>query len=209
MAIGTITAVDRVGEDGQDPTFVEHIKFAGDATYPDGGTLAIETAIRAALGTRQIELMAVIAEDCGVYLPQLVETPAEVTSAATFATADQDTNTLIYEIDGVAATLTLAGVHTSAAHLVASWNAVAGLYSYVDATGQVFVRTDDGGADKTFQITGGTANAVYLFPTTLNSGSAVKRLRVRDLSAAGADAQVGTGTTDLSGTVFNLVVLGK
>jgi len=205
MAIGTITSIAATGGDPAAPIFVDKVQFTGDSAYPTGGTLAFETALRAVLG-RAVEIIDIMPNDCGVYLPQMVETPAEVDSTCTFPVADQDTKTITYKLDGGAEqTITLAGAHTAAAHFVASITAEAGIDSYVSGT-DVRVRTTDGGAEKTLQITGGTANAVLLFPTTIASGSATKRLRVRDLSSAGAEV---TAATDLSGTVFKFTVLSR
>lgn len=175
--------------------------WPGDAVYPDGGTAAILAAVRTAALDGGLVLVDVIPGDCGVYRPVLTETPASVTSAATFPTADQDTNTITYILNGAAeATLTLAGAHTSAAHLAASFNAETGVHAYVDVAGQVIVKTDRTGTAADLQITGGTANAVYLFPTTANVGTADKLLKV--LTETNVDAGFNTITTDLSGTEF-------
>lgn len=207
MSIGTIEVQQSANVDNLLNARVDVIKFAGDSAYPDGGTAGIQAAIRTGLG-REVTPVAIMPQDCGVYRPVLTETPASVTTVATFPTPDQVGNTVLYKLDGGAEqTVTLAGAHTSAAHLAASMNAETGLHSYVDGSGQCIVKTDDVGPDATLQITGGTANAVYGFPTTLNTGSTDKLLKV--LTQANVDVGANTASTDLSGTTFEIAVISK
>jgi hypothetical protein len=180
------------------------VRWTGDAVYPDGGS-AIETILRTTCSDQGLTPVALIPGDSGVYRPLLTETPAVLQTAATWATADQQGNTLIYSINGAAAvTLTLVGVHTSRAHLAASLNAIAGIHAYDDGV-QVTVKTDRTGTGASFQITGGTANAVYLFSTTAVTGSATKLVKV--MTQANVDAGANTVSTDLSGTEFNATFL--
>jgi hypothetical protein len=207
MSIGTIEVQQRANVDNLLNARVDVIKFTGDATYPDGGTSGIEATIRAGIG-REVTLIAIMPQDCGVYRPVLTETPASVKTVATYPTADQVGNTILYKLDGGAEqTVTLAGAHTTAAHLAASMNAEAGLHAYEDSDGQCIVKTDDVGPDATLQITGGTANTAYAFPTTLNTGSTAKLLKV--LTEAFVDAGANVASTDLSGTTFEIAVLSK
>jgi hypothetical protein len=85
MAIGTITIADRLqlGDGGQ----LLRCTFAGDVAYPTGGTLAaaVLTALKAALktaeglatdtnvrGPENPTIAAIIAGDCGKYVPTWV-----------------------------------------------------------------------------------------------------------------------------------------
>lgn len=204
MSITTMAQVLAAGDGSGVNLKARTVRWTGDAAYPDGGS-AIEAILRTTCQDGSLTPVAIVPGDCGVYRPLITETPASVLTAATWATADQDTNTLTYKLNGAAeATLTLAGVHTSRAHLAASIDAVAGLQAYDDGT-QVQVKTDLKGTGASFQITGGTANAVYLFPTTLNSGSATKLVKV--MTQANVDAGHDTLSTDLSGTEFNATFL--
>ena len=206
MSIGTIRRKEYGGQKVMAPTFADRVAFAGDNNYNTGGTRDIEASLQAITGDRR-EIIDIIPGDCGVYLPQAVDTPAEQLTGCAFPVADQVGKTITYKLDGGAEqTVTLAGAHTSAAHLAASLNAEAGLDSYVDGAGACVVRTTDGGPHKTLEITGGTANAVYLFPTTVSTGSLAKRLKVRDLSAAGAEIALAS---DVSGTTFNMTVISQ
>lgn len=204
MAITTMAQVLAAGDGSGVNLKARTVRWTGDAAYPDGGS-AIETILRTTCLDGSLTPVVIVPGDCGVYRPLITETPASVLTAATWATADQDTNTLTYKLNGAAvATLTLAGVHTSRAHLAASIDAIVGLQAYDDGT-QVQVKTDLKGTGASFQITGGTANAVYLFPVTLNSGSATKLVKV--MTQANVDAGHDTLSTDLSGTEFNATFL--
>ena len=205
MSITTMAQVLAAGDGSGVNLKARRVRWTGDAAYPDGGS-AIETILRATCRDQGLSPVAVVPGDCGVYRPLLTETPASVlTAAAAWATADQDGNTLIYELNGAAAvTETLAGAHTTRAHLAATLDAIAGVQAYDDGT-QVQIKTDLKGPGASFQITGGTANAVYLFPTTLSQGSATKLVKV--MTETNVDAGHDTASTDLSGTEFNATFL--
>lgn len=66
MALGTITIVKQAAAHG--PLFHDRISFAGDGAYPTGGTAAFETTFRTKIGSTRT-IVAIIAEDCGVYRP--------------------------------------------------------------------------------------------------------------------------------------------
>ena len=184
-------------------------RWTGDALYPNGGS-AITSVLRTAAGDNGIEPIACIPADCGVYRPVITETPAVLeTGVASWPVADQDTKTLTYKVNGGAeATLTLAGAHTSRAHLAASINSgIAGVLAYDDGT-QVTIKTIRTGEDASFQVMGGTANTVYLFDTTAVAGSSTKLLKV--FTEANVDAAAAPpATVDLSGTEFNATFLCK
>jgi hypothetical protein len=208
MTIENMTKADQGGVSPAASLYCDLVKFAGDAVYPYEGVAGIEGIVRTAVG-RAVTLLGVIGQQCGAYEPVITETPAYVTDAATFPTADQDTKTLKYKLNGAdEATLTLSGAHTTAAHLAASITAITGIEAYVDSTGHVLVKTDKRGAAATLEITGGTANTVYLFPTTVNYGSDDKLLVIKNKSD-GTNAGSKTATADLSGTNFDMVVLSK
>ena len=210
----TITSIQnrlQAGASGNEALFHHLIKFLGAANYNDGGVN--ETALlQAAVGKDVTPIAIIPVQTVGSYPdyePRLVPTQASVVSAATFATADQDTNTIIYKLNGAAAaTLTLSGAHTTAAHLAASIEAVVGLHAYVDAAGQVTVKTTENGADASIEITGGTANAVYLFPTTENVGSDTLLMLI--VKADGTDVGLASASAvDLSTETFTCVLISK
>ena len=188
--------------DGRKALVFENI---GDAAYPDGGS-AIETILRATCLDQGLTPVALVPGDSGVYRPLLTETPAVLaTVVAAWPVADQTGNTLIYKLNGAAAiTHTLVGAHTSRAHLAASLDALDGIHAYDDGV-QVTVKSDRTGTGASFQITGGTANAVYLFSTTAVAGTAVKLVKV--MTETNVDAGANTVSTDLSGTEFNATFL--
>jgi hypothetical protein len=68
MALGTITRVAAKSGDSSKPVFYDRISFAGDDAYPTGGTTGFDTAIQTLLGDAR-EVVAVIPEDCGPYMP--------------------------------------------------------------------------------------------------------------------------------------------
>lgn len=212
MTISGIVVKDEMGASGAEATFVTRIRFTASAVYVDGG-VDENALLRAAIGKKVTPITIIgcrcIAGTTRTYAPRIVFTQASVQSAATFATADQDTKTLTYILNGAAeATLTLSGAHTTAAHLAASINAIAGIHAYVDDTGQVTVKTDRDGADADLQITGGTANTVYLFPTTANVGSDTPLLAIFD-DATGLDAGLNDPSLNLSAYEFEATLLSK
>jgi hypothetical protein len=209
MTIENMTKALQAGVSPAASLYCDLVKFAGDAVYPYEGTADIEGLVRTAV-SREVTLVGVIGQQCGVYEPVITETPASlVDGVASYPVADQDGNTLIYKLNGAdAVTETLSGGHTTAAHIVATLTAITGIESYVDGDGAAFVKTDRRGAAATLEITGGTANAVYLFSTAVNYGSDDKLLVIKKKSD-GANAGSKTATADLSGTNFDMVVLSK
>jgi len=211
MTIGNVTVKAEMGASGAEATFVDYIRFTGDVTYPDGGSDA-NAALQAAIGKNvtAIGCMGVLTYGANPqYTPRIVHTPATVQSAAAgWPVADQDTKTIIYKLNGGAEqTLTLSGTHTTRAQLAASIEAETGLHAYDDGA-QVTVKTERNGADASLEITGGTANAVYLFPTTVNEGSDDPKLMIVD-PATGEDVGDGAASTDLSGYTFEAVLFSE
>lgn len=68
MALGTITAGVEVGRSGG-PTILQNMSFLGDSSYPTGGTVGFQALARTAVGGESIEILAVVAQDCGLFLP--------------------------------------------------------------------------------------------------------------------------------------------
>jgi hypothetical protein len=68
MALGTITVVKRSGDAASAPLRIDSIQFAGDSTYPAGGSTGLETLLAAKLGITP-EIVAVIPGHCGQYIP--------------------------------------------------------------------------------------------------------------------------------------------
>lgn len=210
----TITSVVKKGDTGTakgNPLFLIRVRFAGAADYVDGGSDEL-SILRAGIGKNVTPLEViktrVVAGTTKTYAARIVQTAAAVLSAAAaWPVADQDGNTLTYILNGAAeATLTLSGAHTTAAQLAASINAVTGIHAYVDDDGQVQVRTDRTGEDADLQITGGTANAVYLFPTTANVGTDDPLLAIYD-DATGLDVGANDPSLDLSAYTFECTML--
>lgn len=212
MTITNVLSKAEMGASGAEATFVTHISFTGDAAYPDGGSDA-SAALAAGIG-KNITALAIIPVKTNsgttkTYEPRIVQTPASVSSEATFPTVDQDTKTITYKVDGGSEqTLTLSGAHTSAAHLAASFTAETGVHAYVDGSGQVTVKSELRGAASGIEITGGTANAVYLFPTAAQTGSVAPKLMIVD-SATGLDVGLDTPSTDLSSYSWDAVLLSE
>lgn len=68
MALGAMTVAAGVGQEGG-PISLELISFAGDGTYSAGGTTGFEALVRAAVGKGNLDVLAVIGQDCGGYVP--------------------------------------------------------------------------------------------------------------------------------------------
>jgi len=205
MAIVTMAQTNEAGDGSGVSLKARTVRWTGDAAYPDGGS-AITTILRTTCEDGGVTPVAVVPGDCGVYRPIITETPATLlTQVVAWPVADQDTNTILYKLNGAAvATLTLAGAHTARAHLAASIDAIAGLQAYDDGV-QVTVKTDLKGPNASFQVTGGTANAVYLFSTTAVVGSTAKLLKV--MTEANVDVGHDAPSTNLSATEFNATFL--
>jgi hypothetical protein len=213
MSIENVLSKAEMGASGAEATFVTHISFSGDATYPDGGSDA-DAALAAGIG-KNVTAIAIIpvktnAGTTKTYEPRIVQTPASVkTAVETWPVADQDTKTITYKVDGGdEQTLTLSGAHTSAAHLAASFTAETGVHAYEDAAGQVIVKSELRGEASGIEITGGTANAIYLFPTVANVGSAAPKLMIVD-AATGLDVGLDAASTDLSSYTWDAVLLSE
>ena len=61
MALGTLTASSPVGQEGG-PISMHRVSFAGDDSYPTGGT-PFQDLARAALGKGNIEILAVVQQN--------------------------------------------------------------------------------------------------------------------------------------------------
>ncbi|MDD5542894.1 MAG: hypothetical protein PHX83_06935 [Acidobacteriia bacterium] len=205
MAIVTMSQINAAGDGSEVNLKARTVRWTGDAAYPDAGS-AITTILRTTCEDGGVVPVACVPGDCGIYRPIVTETPAVLrTGVAAWPVADQNGNTVIYKLNGGAAvTVTLAGAHTTAAHLATSLNAEAGIHAYDDGT-QVTVKTDRTGTGASFQVTGGTANAVYLFSTTAVTGTADKLVKV--MTEANVDAGANVVSTDLSATEFNATFL--
>ena len=205
MSFGTMNLNESAGNVPKAPTFMERLVFAGDDAYVDGGTEGLEAAIATALGKSGINLVDVIPGDCGgTYIPRCVETPGEITDTTTYPVADQDTKTFIFSVDGEAdETITVSGATTTNTAVAAELDALAGARSYV-VGGQVYVKSERKGPSASIEFKGGTTDC--LFATGANAGSNAKKLQMVK-TADGADAKVGAGTADLSGTRVELTAI--
>lgn len=54
---------------GKGPVRHDIIEFAGETSYPTGGTTLFEAYVRDLLGLGALDVVAVIPQDCGGYLP--------------------------------------------------------------------------------------------------------------------------------------------
>lgn len=68
MALGAITVEKNGGQKVSAPTFVDRLSFAGDASYPTGGTADFEGSVRTKIGDNRT-ILGIFAEDCGAYRP--------------------------------------------------------------------------------------------------------------------------------------------
>lgn len=68
MALGTATLVDATGHSRR-ACFIDALSFAGDGSYPTGGTAAFEAYVKAKLAVGAIDVVAVVGQDCGGYVP--------------------------------------------------------------------------------------------------------------------------------------------
>lgn len=68
MAIGAMTQAAGVGGSPGAPTFHDVISFAGDGAYATGGTATFQTTFRTLTGDSR-EILAVVGQDCGGYVP--------------------------------------------------------------------------------------------------------------------------------------------
>lgn len=80
MALGTPTLVTPESTKG-DALFVDQMSFAGDDSYPTGGTLDFDALVKTALGDAR-NVVAVISGACGdnyaVYVPDAGATPGKL-----------------------------------------------------------------------------------------------------------------------------------
>ena len=67
MALGAITTGGEVGRSGG-PILAMNMSFLGDGAYSAGGTAGFEALVQAAIGAG-FELLAIVASDCGGYIP--------------------------------------------------------------------------------------------------------------------------------------------
>jgi hypothetical protein len=205
MAIVTMAQTNEAGDGSGVSLKARTVRWTGDAAYPDGGS-AITTILRTTCEDGGVTPVAVVPGDCGIYRPIITETPATLlTQVVAWPVADQNGNSIIYKLNGAAAvTLVLAGAHTTIAHLVTTLDAIAGIQAYSDGT-QCVVKTDLKGPTASFQVTGGTANTVYLFDTTAVVGSTAKLLKV--MTETNVDVGHDAPSTNLSATEFNATFL--
>ena len=68
MAIGTISLPTISAPGNATPIFLDLLTFVGDDAYATGGTAAFEDSVQAAVGYTR-EVIAVIGQDCGGYVP--------------------------------------------------------------------------------------------------------------------------------------------
>lgn len=69
MALGTITVSDFAGRNNR-PVCFDVLSFAGDSSYPTGGTDAFEGLLETALNYQGRKILAVVPIECGGYIPQ-------------------------------------------------------------------------------------------------------------------------------------------
>lgn len=67
MAIGMITVGEQTPTNG--PQGMDMVSFPGDASYPTGGTAAFQASIRTALDKGNVNIVAIVPQDCGGYSP--------------------------------------------------------------------------------------------------------------------------------------------
>lgn len=67
MAFPTITIPDGVGAQPSAPTFVDRISFAGDASYPTGGTAGFKAALQAITKDLRQPVAVVVQDSGGAY----------------------------------------------------------------------------------------------------------------------------------------------
>lgn len=68
MALGTMTLASGAGKSPSAPMRMDLISFAGDGAYGAGGTAGFQALVRTLLG-QNVEVMGVIGQDCGGYIP--------------------------------------------------------------------------------------------------------------------------------------------
>lgn len=69
MALGAITKVISHGERGSDPIFLVLLSIVGDGAYASGGTAAFEASVRTVAGMKDVDVLGVMPQDCGGYIP--------------------------------------------------------------------------------------------------------------------------------------------
>lgn len=70
MSLDTAATLDsQTGQVPLNPTFVIRLSFVGDASYATGGSANFQAFVRAAVSGRAVEVMDVIAGDCGDNVP--------------------------------------------------------------------------------------------------------------------------------------------
>lgn len=67
MALGTFTIGDKAGYQASAPLFVDAVSFAGDSSYPTGGSAFDAKWVAAKHQTRDV--LAVLSVDCSGYVP--------------------------------------------------------------------------------------------------------------------------------------------
>lgn len=68
MAVGTISSVVAYGQKPAEAVYFDLISFAGDSSYPTGGTAAFEASVQAIIGASR-DIVACIGQNCGGYYP--------------------------------------------------------------------------------------------------------------------------------------------
>ncbi len=69
MALATpATALEKT-QSKSNPVHFDLISFPGDSLYPTGGTAAFQAFVRTCLNKGAVEIIAVIPQDCGGYVP--------------------------------------------------------------------------------------------------------------------------------------------
>lgn len=71
MALGVITKVEGAAAVGS--VFFDRVSFFGDLLYPTGGTALFTASLQAKIGVGR-NILAVIPQDCGGYLPVFDQT---------------------------------------------------------------------------------------------------------------------------------------
>lgn len=68
MALGTATVVEEAAA-GKGTLRADLLSFAGDDAYAANGTTGFQAFVREALGRGNVEVIGVLPQDCGGYLP--------------------------------------------------------------------------------------------------------------------------------------------
>lgn len=86
MSIGALTKVDGTGQEPSAPMFVDRVSFAGDSSYPTGGTPAFAAKLQALTKSGR-KPFAVFSQGCGGYVVEYDEAADKLKVLATGASS--------------------------------------------------------------------------------------------------------------------------